>query len=297
LCRILARVTIGSMEHPAFELKAAASVEPPDYIRGLNRAYADYRVPIHLNGASFRELVAREDIRLESSLAALDGSQVIGLGMLGARGQRGWIGGMGVIPERRREGIGRAILSGLLDEARRLGLKRVQLEVITTNEPAYRLYQSVGFKRLRHLAVLFTGDTPRAIDGHIPDGITLQRAAPGSVMEHIPRLAATTPAWQHDRESMLVILNRTEGLVATRLDGSAAGACLWAGDDDQGALLALATRSEKVGAALLGAVRRRLPTARLNFLNVPDDDPMLPVLLDAGFSELIGQHEMVLELA
>jgi len=278
------------------DLKPAASAPRADFVAALNRAYADYYVPIHLHESSFEELVQREDIKLESSIAAHDNGAIVGLGMLGVRGARGWIGGMGVVPERRGQGVGRQMLNALISEARRLGLARLQLEVIIQNEPAYQLYQSVGFKRLRHLAVLFTGDAPRAINGRAPDGITIHDADPAVIVALLPGLAATVPPWQHDPESMRVIMGRLRGLIAQRVDGSAAGAVLFVGENDQGAVLALAARSDKVGAALLAEVRRRLPLARLNFLNVPDDDSMLPALLGAGFSEAVGQHEMILEL-
>ncbi|MDQ3327710.1 MAG: GNAT family N-acetyltransferase [Chloroflexota bacterium] len=46
------------------------------------------------------------------------------------------------------QGIGRALMQRLLDVADNyLGLKRLELEVITDNEPAIHLYESLGFVR------------------------------------------------------------------------------------------------------------------------------------------------------
>ncbi len=242
------------------------------------------------------QLVQRENIRLASSVAALAEGQIVGLGMLGVRSRRGWIGGMGVVPERRNQGIGRRMMEYLISEAGRLGLTRLQLEVIVQNAPAYHLYESVGFRRLRHLAVLFTGDTPKPIPAAALEGIVVEDEEPSSLLTELPALAATVPPWQHDHESMRSVIDQVEGLVARRADRTPAGLCLWSGQDDQGGILALAAQTPKIGRALLAKVRSRLPYARLNYLNVADDDPMLPVLLEAGFSELIGQHEMVMEL-
>jgi ribosomal-protein-alanine N-acetyltransferase len=52
---------------------------------------------------------------------------------------------LAVHPDYRRQGIGRALLREVIDEARRQGLSRVTLEVRKSNEAAQRLYQSLGF--------------------------------------------------------------------------------------------------------------------------------------------------------
>jgi putative acetyltransferase len=58
-------------------------------------------------------------------------------------------------------GIGRALIEALLDLADNyLGLKRVELDVITDNEAAIHLYESLGFERegIKRCA-LFRGGT------------------------------------------------------------------------------------------------------------------------------------------
>jgi [ribosomal protein S18]-alanine N-acetyltransferase len=55
---------------------------------------------------------------------------------------------IGVLPEARRRGIGRALLDVLVAEAERLGLGSVVLEVAADNDAAQRLYASCGFVRV-----------------------------------------------------------------------------------------------------------------------------------------------------
>jgi GNAT superfamily N-acetyltransferase len=50
-----------------------------------------------------------------------------------------------VAPGRRRQGLGRALLEAILDEARRLGYPGVELAVYSGNEAARQLYASLGF--------------------------------------------------------------------------------------------------------------------------------------------------------
>lgn len=53
---------------------------------------------------------------------------------------------LAVSREHARRGLGRGLLKGLLDSARREGLTRATLEVSAANEAARRLYESEGFR-------------------------------------------------------------------------------------------------------------------------------------------------------
>jgi [ribosomal protein S18]-alanine N-acetyltransferase len=53
---------------------------------------------------------------------------------------------MGVLPDQRRKGHGRALLGELLRYAQRERARLLLLEVRQSNEPAIRLYQSMGFE-------------------------------------------------------------------------------------------------------------------------------------------------------
>ena len=75
--------------------------------------------------------------------------------------------GMGLLPAVRGRGIGQQLLEATLDDARRIGLERIELSVYHSNERARRLYQSVGFViegvRRRH----------RKLDGAYEDNILM----------------------------------------------------------------------------------------------------------------------------
>jgi ribosomal protein S18 acetylase RimI-like enzyme len=57
---------------------------------------------------------------------------------------KGWLFGMYVRPSSRNLGVGRLMLSAVLDVARE-NVELVQLGVVRDNGPALRLYESVGF--------------------------------------------------------------------------------------------------------------------------------------------------------
>jgi len=59
---------------------------------------------------------------------------------------QGKVIGMYVAPEYARQGVGRALIEGLITQARALGLlESLMLTVTSTNEHAVRLYHSMGF--------------------------------------------------------------------------------------------------------------------------------------------------------
>lgn len=81
-------------------------------------------------------LVARDD----------DGT-VVGYGGLAmATPDEGWVNNLAVRRDAQRRGVGRAVLEGLLAQADARWVRRVLLEVATTNEAAQRLYAGYGFE-------------------------------------------------------------------------------------------------------------------------------------------------------
>lgn len=61
----------------------------------------------------------------------------------------GAVQNVGVIPEHRGQGLGRALVLRALAGFRSVGLKRVYLEVTADNKQAVALYQSIGFQHTR----------------------------------------------------------------------------------------------------------------------------------------------------
>lgn len=68
-----------------------------------------------------------------------------------------------VHPVRRRQGLGRALVQVVIDQAQGLGLQWATLEVRASNTIAIRLYQSLGFQEL--------GRRPRYYEDPCEDGL------------------------------------------------------------------------------------------------------------------------------
>lgn len=61
------------------------------------------------------------------------------------KGGYGWLEFMGVLPENRRHGVGRGLLSAFVDEARSFGCTKVSLDTAPCLKPAIKLYTDFGF--------------------------------------------------------------------------------------------------------------------------------------------------------
>ena len=85
-------------------------------------------------------------VQPEMFLVACGGDgEIIGSVMAGYEGHRGWINYLATAPERRRRGVGRALMlqaERLLKEA---GCPKINLQVRTTNRAVIDFYHAVGF--------------------------------------------------------------------------------------------------------------------------------------------------------
>lgn len=59
---------------------------------------------------------------------------------------RAYVYAMYVLPQYRRQGVGRALMEAVIARARELGLSWISLQVNQANEEAVRLYESCGFE-------------------------------------------------------------------------------------------------------------------------------------------------------
>ena len=79
-------------------------------------------------------------------IVALFGERVVGYGGMTTVLDEGAVTNIAVGREFRRMGIGKQIVDRMLDEAKRMGVTQVFLEVRESNGPAISLYLSLGFE-------------------------------------------------------------------------------------------------------------------------------------------------------
>jgi ribosomal protein S18 acetylase RimI-like enzyme len=78
-------------------------------------------------------------------LAVDDDGTIVGSVMAGYDGHRGWINYLGVDPERRLKGAGRALMAEAERLLRERGCPKINMQVRSSNQAVIAFYRAIGF--------------------------------------------------------------------------------------------------------------------------------------------------------
>lgn len=276
----------------------ASTLSPAALVDLFNRSYSDYFVPVALTEAALATIAAAWDIDLDGSRVALRGEAPVGFTFLAVRGRRGWIAGMGVPPEARGGGRGRATLDAVLDVARTRGLDHVDLEVLEANGPAIRIYERCGFVDRRRLDVLTRPPAPPPAAVPPGEGFVVEPVPVARCFERYRRLHPDGSPWQRDLPVLERQRDRLEALGLTR-NGRLHGWVLLLGDQERAQIQDVALSDEAGDAyatALVGAALATRPEATFRFLNLPHGARVRGAFDELGFEVEWTQREMSVAL-
>ncbi len=140
----------------ALKITPASQYTIEELTHFYNQTRVDYLVPMPMSADVMGEYIHDFDVSLELSPIVLDADsgQFLGLGMLGVRGDRTWITRLGVLPNIRRTGAGKAAMDTMMENSRKIGAKKIILEVIKHNTPAQTLFKRSGFQQTIEFLVL-----------------------------------------------------------------------------------------------------------------------------------------------
>lgn len=266
----------------------AAELTPVERAELFNAAYADYHVPFQLDEERLLFIEQAYGNDLDASLVAVgdDGAR-IGFANLARDGADGWIGGVGVVPAHRGRGVGEELMRRVHEVARELGLERVWLEVIVENEPALRLYEKLGYERIRELEVWSVAEIVAQSNYLLPARAGVAEAN-GWVREH----RRGREPWQRSDATLARLEELEPPPEAIAVYGGAAIVRLTEG---HASVVQIAAASDGVYKELFE--RAAKPGGSLSLMNLPAGDPAGAVLARLGGRVDVRQHEMVLELS
>jgi acetyltransferase (GNAT) family protein len=237
-------------------------------------------VPFRIDEARLAQMVAAFDLDLGRSLVAWEGEEKVGLANLGLRGERTWLGGVGVVKAARRRGIGEQLTRALFDQARDAGAREMVLEVIVQNEPAIALYDKLGFVTIRDVEVWTLEQ--RAPRQHDVRPVPLEQAR-----ARIARERRQREPWQRADESV-AHYEDVEALESDR------GAVLFKRSGERASLLQGVAADEHGARELLEGLPAE--ATALHWLNGPEGDPFNAAIASLGGTRAWTQHEMRLGL-
>lgn len=275
-----------------FDFIPAQTFSYEELTEAYNQTRVDYIVPMPMNAARLRAYVETYDVDMAASAVAVDGNEILGLAMLGRRGERAWLTRLGVIRSNRRQGTGQGLVEHLLGQARQEGVTEVVIEVIENNEPAYQLFTKMGFQETRDLLVLRR--PPREVA--VEPTIMVQPVSDGGIVDLL-RQRRSLPSWV-DETASLLNAGDLAGLRVDLPDGN------WGWLVYQNTLFhlgRLVIQTEigdpvQVGDALLRALHQHYPFQDTKTENLPADDPHWPAFEALGYIVSFRRNEMRLWL-
>jgi len=255
-----------------------------------NQTRVDYMVPMPMNAVRLGEYIKTYDVSREHSLVAqTQDGEMLGVNMLGLREDRAWITRLGVIPNTRRNRVGQTLMEKLMEQAARLSINFVMLEVIKNNTPAYQLFLKLGFYEVGELLVLRRSPFTPPVDPIVADAQRLDRTDSLVLVGH----DRGTQPWTNQSESLFNAFE-VSGLRLTLADGSRG----WLVYQRQKFLLTRFAFKTEVGDpatvayALLSHLHNQYPRLDTQIENIQINDPHLPAFYKMGYVESFRRIEM-----
>lgn len=278
----------------ALELRVLSVDELPQVHAALLDAFADYPIPMQLSPAALELLVTRRGVVWPLSLGAFEQGELVGYTLTARQGARAYDVMSGVRRRMQGRGVIGRLFADLWPRLRELGVERMQLEVITTNTPAQKAYERIGFAWVRRLICMRWPSGPRVRPRdaalELREVEALEWARWADACEVVPAWPSERPTI--DRSTPRVTLEAWAG-------GEPLGFAIACGRDVLQLAVQPHARRRGVGSALLAALDERTRTdAPLRVLNVDARAAgTLAWLAATGAEVFVEQDELVRELA
>lgn len=137
-----------------FAYKTLETIEKTELIEVFNSVFSDYFIKIALNERNFANKLLLENIILEKSVGAFSEGKLVGFIAVGFENEKSYNGGTGVLKSARGQKLTEKMYQYLLPKLKAEGITSQTLEVITENFSAIKVYEKIGFQKVRTLACL-----------------------------------------------------------------------------------------------------------------------------------------------
>lgn len=259
-----------------------------DLIDAQNEIFSDYIIPIRSSKRFFLDFLRSVGGNLGNVLVALRRNEIVGFVNPVVDGREAWIGGLGVVPSLRGQGIGTRLMRAAEEQCARMGAEVVILEVIEGNHRAHEFYKRLGYEDVRRF--LSAEGRPARYEGYGPQP---EKASLEEIVSMHGR-AYREACWQRRKTVALV-----ESAKAAECYKVKEGFVLVRAVDTSGYIPFLGVlpemRGKGVGTALMRFALSRLfdlGVYKVALYNVNDDLPTTRLLDKFDFAVTMKQIEM-----
>jgi len=187
-----------------------ASSHPISFLADLmTRGFEGYVVPVNITDTALHIMIRRDGIDLTASRVLMKENEPIGVAFIARRGWTSRLAAFGVTSNARSGGVGTWAMEQLIEEAKARGEREMVLEVIEQNTAGVKLYEKIGFKKIRRL-VGYKLENPQVESAHILEEIDIRdlaRQVTYHGMKDLPWQLSGTTIMQHTPPSRAFRLN------------------------------------------------------------------------------------------
>lgn len=270
----------------------------PKLYAAFVEAFSDYVVQFALTENQFRNHINLNAVDLERTVGCEEDGRLIGFSLNGFGLWNGKLtaydAGTGVLPSHRRRGISREMFEMMLPLFTESGIEQFLLEVITTNSAAITLYENLGFRRVREVALLERQNSlERSPEPHRGLGI---REIVDPNWDVLRGFWDSKPSWQNSVDAVKrSIANKR--ILGAFLSDECVGYIVFSAKFGRVAQIAVAPscRRRGIGTALVMAMQGEMSEGfSMQVINIDKaSTSAMQFFGKLGFRERVSQYEMI----
>jgi ribosomal protein S18 acetylase RimI-like enzyme len=262
--------------------------------------FADYIIKFELSERQFQNHITLNAVDLDRSAGCFEGKKPVGLSLNGFGDWEGkptiYDAGTAVLPAYRRRGVSRSMFDWMIPMFSDEGFEQFLLEVITSNDPAIRLYEQLGFRRTRELLLLEADSLNARDDIALPPDVEIREI---HRHENIPYALFWDgkPSWQNSLEAVERSI-QMKRMFGAFIDQECVGYIVFSAG--MGRLSQLAVhrdhRRKGIGTCLMAEMQKDSTEHNLQVINLDESMTESVVFFqNRGFKKVLGQYEMMME--
>lgn len=261
-------------------------------------AFSDYVIPFALTEVQFRNHLKLTAVDLERTVGCFLDECMVGFSLNGFGEWDGrqtvYDAGTGVVPDQRRQGFSESMFNMMLEDFGKAGVEQCLLEVITTNTGAISLYEKLGFRKTRRLALLQCDRKVSEPGDDKPDIEIREIKDPD--WELLGSFWDGKPSWQNSVDA--IKRSRSLKLILGAFQHEeCVGYAAFSAKFGRIAQMAVSKKHRRrgVGTAILRAVQNETADGfSMQVINIDTGlSDAMSFFLDRGFYERLDQYEMV----
>ncbi len=283
-------------------IKNLALVDFRKIHQAFSDAFSNYQIPFELSESQLKYMLKRRGYNPDLSYGVFEGDKMVcfilnGIGTWNDK-KTAYDTGTGTIKSYQGKGYAKKLFAHTVNRLKANGFKQYLLEVIKTNENAFKLYSKSGFKIRNHYDY-YNFKKSDMLDKKIKlSGIVSFMQASSVNWKVFQTFWDFNPSWQNNIDSLERVTESINCYIA-KVKSEIVGYVIvepHTGDIPQLAVLS-SYRRKGIGSKLLYKASKASDTASLKIINISEsNEAFKSFMISKGIEKGKGQFEMILDI-